>query len=703
MRFRPSESGGGARTQRVGSVGAARYTDGMSNRIRASIFPWIAICVAISSLPALAASKVERSEQRQRYLNVLESIERGSATSWKREIAELGDYPLLPYVDLAVLKRNNPKPSPAEVEAFIKRWPDTLVARDLRESTLRQLSTSQDWPAFRKLWSDSRADDLQCAWQRARIAAGEKPDYAKDIAALWMQPRPTPASCDPLFAWARQNGSLTDAEVWKRIEGAAAAANPGTVLTIANLLDPADKAAAIRIAASVSDPATGLAKAAQWPDTVRNRDAVSFGMMRYARKNSSAAETLWADLGDRFKWDAQQKNRVLNAIAVYRATSFESDALARLKALPADAEDDSSREWRVRVALASLNWKETLAALDAMSEKQKADARWRYLRARVLGKLDRKAEAETIFVDVAKEANFHGFLAADWINEPYTICPTRIAVDKAAEQAVADQPDLARALEFHALDDLTNARREWNFALQKLDPGERLLAADYAYRNDWLDRAVFLLSSSAETMSYYEQRFPLGQKARVVRNSREAGIDPAWSYAIIRAESAWMTDARSHADAYGLMQLLPSVAKQVAQSAKLNYSRPSNLFDPELNIQLGTLFLGQMANQYSGSPWLASAAYNAGGAPVRRWLDARGTMEPDFFIETIPYKETREYVARVLAFSVIYDWRLNGKVIPLATRMPKVGQAYKAPKDDAQRKTVVCPAPATAASAREGD
>jgi soluble lytic murein transglycosylase len=134
------------------------------------------------------------------------------------------------------------------------------------------------------------------------------------------------------------------------------------------------------------------------------------------------------------------------------------------------------------------------------------------------------------------------------------------------------------------------------------------------------------------------------------------------------------------------------VAKKVAQSAKLPYSRPSDLFDPALNIQLGTRFLSQMASKYSGSPWLASAAYNAGGTPVGRWLTQRGTLEPDFFIETIPYKETRDYVARVLAFSVIYDWRLNGKVVPLAARLPKPGQPYHAPKDDAARKAVVCPA-----------
>ncbi|HET9034144.1 MAG TPA: transglycosylase SLT domain-containing protein [Dokdonella sp.] len=662
----------------------------MPNRIRVLFVRCAALCVAASLSPLLAAAHPDRAEQRQHYRNALDAIEHGKADAWKREVVNLDGYPLRPYIDLALLERRNAKPSIAQVQAFIKLWPDTLVAERLRESTLRDLAKKQDWNGFRKLWTGSRADDLQCAWQRARIAAGEKPDYTRDIADLWMQPRPTSSTCDPLFAWARSNGQLTDANVWKRIEAAALAANPGTASSIANLLDGADKAAANRIASAVRDPAGVLAKAGQWPDTPRNRDAVSLGMFRYARKNSRGAETLWADLGDRFKWDPEQKNRVLNAIAVYRATSYESDALARLKALPKDAENDASREWRVRVALASGDWSETLSALNVMSDEQKADARWRYLRARMLSKLDRKAEADAVFADVATEANFHGFLAADWINAPYQICATTVVEDKAAEQHIANQPDLARALEFYALGDLPQARREWNFALRKFDPQQKRLAADYAYRNDWFDRAIFQFSSSPQTMSFYEQRFPLAQKSRVIRASREAGVDPAWAYAIIRAESAWMSDVRSHADAYGLMQLLPGVAKKVAQGAKLPYSKPSDLFDPALNIKLGTLFLGQMANKYSGSPWLASAAYNAGGSPVGRWLDARGTMEPDFFIETIPYKETREYVARVLAFSVLYDWRLNDKVIPLATRMPKVGQAYKAPKDDAQRKAVVC-------------
>jgi soluble lytic murein transglycosylase len=140
------------------------------------------------------------------------------------------------------------------------------------------------------------------------------------------------------------------------------------------------------------------------------------------------------------------------------------------------------------------------------------------------------------------------------------------------------------------------------------------------------------------------------------------------------------------------MQLLPGTAKHLAKQLGVPFTGAAALFDPDLNIRLGTQYLGNMAVRFDGSPWLASAAYNAGPDPVARWIDARDALEPDFFIETIPYKETREYVARVLAFAVIYDWRLNGKALPLASRLPRVGQAYSPPPANAPRKEVVCPA-----------
>lgn len=182
---------------------------------------------------------------------------------------------------------------------------------------------------------------------------------------------------------------------------------------------------------------------------------------------------------------------------------------------------------------------------------------------------------------------------------------------------------------------------------------------------------------------------------------------PAWTWTanawagsapgpLIRAESAWQPDARSHADAHGLMQLLPGTAKSMAQQLGLAWNGTSSLYEPDLNIQLGTRYLSQQAARFGNSPWLASAAYNAGPAPVQRWLSQRSDRPADVFIETIPYHETREYVARVLAFSVIYDWRLHGKVRPLSSRLPDPGQPYGGvPAPD---RPVVCAAPALTAS-----
>ena len=637
------------------------------------------------------------SAQREQFRSALAAAQRGKEPDWKRATAVLEEahYPLTPYIELTVLRAQIAQLARAQVTSFLKRWPDSLAANDLRDAYLRELARRGEWTTFREIGSKSADRDLVCDALQAKIAADGKLDYAADIDPLWQSARSLPNACDPVFAAARSAGLLTDARVWERVTRAADAGNADVAAEAAALLEGSERADAERIADALRDPRAMLAKSKNGPDTTRMRDAVSYAFARLARRDSAAAETAWAEFGTAFKWDDAQKNRILNAIATFRATSYSPDALARLKALPDAAEDDVTREWQVRIALAGGDFKETLAALDAMSATQKADARWRYLRARMLGKLDRKAEAAPIFSEVAREASFYGFLAADWIEQPYTICPRTLARDPANDATLAKQADLARAFEFRELGMLREARREWDFAMTKFDTAQRRLALDLAYRNGWYDRAVFAFSADPETQRLYEQRFPLGMQSQVTREARAAGIDPAWAYGIIRAESAWMTDAHSHADAYGLMQLLPGVAKQVAKAEKLPYSKPQDLFDANLNVQLGTRFLGRMADRYQGSPWLASAAYNAGEAPVGRWLDARATLDPDFFVETIPYKETREYVSRVLAFSVIYDWRINGSALALSARMPKIGQAYRAPDEHSVRKSVVCASPDT--------
>lgn len=675
----------------------------MSARITSGLAGWRrCACLLLASFGfanAASAADEQLSQQRAKFLFVWETAQHGPEDAWRKLAAGLETYPLYPYLELAALQRRQAQLEPAEVRKFLDAWPDSVLAQTLRDAYLFELARRGEWKNFLAFYSaPSRSKELQCDALNARLANGDTPDFAQDIQPLWLSKNALPAACDAVFAAARAQHKLGADLVWQRIDLAAGAANADLVATLATLLDDAQqRSAAERIAYALREPAAALDEAAAWPDAPHTRDAVAFALERLARRDSDAAQARWSKLVAHFHFDGAQRDRVLHALALYPAASYAPGALTLLQALPASAADDATREWRVRTALAVQDWQAALDALEHMSEAQQADARWRYLRARVLVKLGRKDEATPIFGAIAQEANFHGFLAADWLDQPYVICTTRLAPPDSAAAALQARPGLVRAFEWFALDRLREARHEWDFTLAQLDPQERRLAAAAATAHGWFDRAVYALNQG-DDLHLYDLRFPLARRAQIERDAVGAGIDPAWAYAIIRAESAWTTDAKSGADAWGLMQLLPGTARQLAKVEKVAFSGAADLFDADLNIRLGTRYLANMALHYDGSPWLASAAYNAGTDPVGRWVNARDALEPDFFIETIPYKETREYVARVLAFSVIYDWRLHGDAQSLASRLPRVGQAYAPPPADTPRKSVVCPAPSVAAA-----
>ncbi|HJU26875.1 MAG TPA: transglycosylase SLT domain-containing protein, partial [Rhodanobacteraceae bacterium] len=437
---------------------------------------------------------------------------------------------------------------------------------------------------------------------------------------------------------------------------------------------------ALRLAAALRDPAGLLAQADKLSDDPRTRQALALALAGYARRHDDKAQAAWQKLSTRFAFDTEQRYRILNALALYSATDFDDGALAKLASLPPAAQTDDTREWRVRVAIAKGDWTAAQSAIAALTPDEMRHDEWRYWRARVAEKLGHDDQARADYVSLAQQATYYGFLAADRAGSPYSICPEQLVEDPAAQQRVLGAPGFARAFEFFALDMLQPARREWNRAFAELPTVDRRAAAGLAWQRGWYDRAVFAFTND-DDVHLYEQRFPLADKGSVIGAADSAGIDPAWAFAIIRAESAWQTDAHSAADAYGLMQLLPGTAAHIAHRNGLPYGAADDLYDPAVNIPLGARYLAAMAIRFDGSPWLASAAYNAGPVPVQRWVDARGELEPDAFIATIPYRETREYVARVLSFTTMYDWRLHGNALPVSARLPAIGTPYPSATD----------------------
>ncbi len=644
---------------------------------------------------SIAASPGRTAEYRQVFLS---AAAENDAARYAVQRRELDGYVLAPYLDYARLRRDLGTVQANAVQRFLDAESTTQLGEQLRGEYLAELARRGDWPEFvafdRNL--PVAAVTLRCQRVRALLATGRRDAARDELLALWPTGQSLPDACDEPIADARSSGWLNSELIWQRLRLAVAVRNSGLANYLARLLPETERADAERLARATSDPEASLTLAASWPDSALYREAVALALQRRARADIASAIAHWQLLAARFAFVSDERTAILHDLALYAAVSYRADAGDWFLRVPRKARSEQLVDWQLRAALAAEDWAAVLKIVDGLPSPLADASRTRYWRARALDEVSRDAEARAAYVVLALEANFHGFLAADRLAMPYTICPKEVAPDPARTAALRARVDVARALELHAVGWRVEANRAWDHARESVADADRLQLVLMASEQGWHDRAVFALNTG-DDLRHYTLRFPVAERETVERESAANGLDPAWAYALIRAESAWQPDVRSHANAYGLMQLLPGTGQRMARQLGMNWRGTSMLLDPETNIRLGTRYLAQQAEQFKGSPWLASAAYNAGPTPVRRWLTERQALPADLFIETIPYRETREYVARVLAFSVIYDWRLNGAARPLSTRLPDPGRRpgsglVDAVSVGAAGRPVVCPA-----------
>lgn len=166
--------------------------------------------------------------------------------------------------------------------------------------------------------------------------------------------------------------------------------------------------------------------------------------------------------------------------------------------------------------------------------------------------------------------------------------------------------------------------------------------------------AVLRAPPEGEAVALWRIAYPPAFRDQVERWSAPARVPPDLLQALMREESALDPVVVSQAGAIGLTQLMPATATAVARRLGIGPISPSSLTDPATNIRIGAAHLGELLARYGGQPALALAAYNAGSGAVRRWLEARGTLELDEFVEEIPIDETRGYVKRVLRSFAAY-------------------------------------------------
>ena len=168
--------------------------------------------------------------------------------------------------------------------------------------------------------------------------------------------------------------------------------------------------------------------------------------------------------------------------------------------------------------------------------------------------------------------------------------------------------------------------------------------------------ALALVGVTANLRAVVAWLYPVYHREVLLRWAQQRGLDPWLVVAVVRVESNFSPTAVSERGAVGLMQLLPETARWVAEQSGERDFFPDLLYDPEVNIRLGTWYLAYLLQVFGGREALALAAYNAGRGRVERWMQDGGWDGSLERLHAIPYGETRRFVERVLRMRALYRW-----------------------------------------------
>ncbi len=610
--------------------------------------------------------------QRKAFLDAEQALQRGDRSTFSRLSSELEDYALFPYLEYQALRARLNTAETGAVAEFLSRYADTPVAALLRLRWLDHLASRKRWSDYLRFYRADSGLRRECHQLHAMIATGQADQALSKVAPIWLHGKSQPRACDPVFAAWTKAGYRSHELTWQRIEKAMEAGQWRLAKYLSRSLTKADQAWLKRWIALYQDP-----NLAARPDSVGQahpyREAMlSHATRRLARWNGAKALTLWRSITPSYPFTDQQIQDTEHYILRNLVRTPGDDVYAFIRKITIDTADDIKvHEARIGAALLREDWPQVIRWIAALPQEVRYDERWLYWLGRALEGTGQDDAARPVYRQAATQRSYYGFLAADRIGSEYHLdhAETPASADLVAQIAVLDS--VRRAAELFALERWTDARREWRWATRDMDAEQLKAAAKLAEQHGWHDQAIFTLAKTGY-WDDLELRFPMAYARLVERNAKRHGIEKAWVFAVMRQESAFMDDARSHAGAMGLMQLMPATARSVArQILKRKPPRRHELMEPDINIALGSAYLKQMKGELGDSAVLATAAYNAGPHRVVRWLPDR-TLPADVWIELVPFDETRGYLRRVLAYTVIYEKRMGRTPTRLHKRLHPV-------------------------------
>ena len=583
------------------------------------------------------------------------SKRKSNSAQYKNLYKKLHYYPLQPYLDQQRLIAHLSLSNANEINQFLSKYRNTPLDWPLRKAWLKYLAKQKHRLLFLQAFKPTANAELTCHHLQFQLAAGMPQGVIlPQVTNLWVVGKSQKNTCDPLFKLWQKSGYRTNDIIWQRIR---LAANGGTHTLIPYLtkLLPQEQQYLARLWHKVRRNPLTASKLKLFPNhDARETEILIYGLKRLVWRKPDIALHSYQEAQNKFTFSKAQKNDITEKFAIALAAKNHEKAKEWLDKLEPNELSKGMLQWRLSQTLKQQNWQQLIIDLKTLPNNQRKELKWKYWYAQALVKTDQVQRGEYLLEQLAKERHYYGFLAASYLHTPSNMKYQPLSFTLAQKQRVISYPAAKRAFEFYSLGKYQKARSEWNFLLTQLSMNEKLIAAKIANENQWFDRAIFTLAN----VGYLDDvalRFPKAFETEINHYASEQQISPSWAFAIARRESSFMTDAHSSAGAKGLMQLMPGTARGL-KKGKIDRRY---LLNANNNVQLGTRYLKILLDKNQGNQVLATASYNAGPYRVKRWLKNTKKIAADIWIETIPFKETRNYVKSVLAYQEIYQYNPN--------------------------------------------
>jgi len=670
--------------------GAPARRVGVGGRIMGLVALAAALCLgagvqaqtnADSSDLVLQAREAQRSRDAQRLseLNAQAQSQQHLLASW---------------VDYWLLGLRLAEARPSDLEAFYARWPGSYVEDRMRNDWLLELGKRRDWKNFAEDYPRFRMNDdreVRCYALLTEHLAGR--DVRREARATWLAQRDGDDGCQLLASTLLDAGRLTREDAWLKLRLAAEANRPRAMQGAARLLG---KTVEAELKLMQDKPLRYLNRKGAGDNLLR-KELATLALVRGAASEPEAAAELLRERWERqlphelAAWAWAQVARV-SALRLQPEAADHYEQALRLQGRQRPEWSDETLAWAARAALRADEGRGRpallLKAVDLLEQQEGSsaarDPAWAFWKARMLrashpAGSPQAAQAQALFQGLASPLSFYGKLAAEELGLRPAL-PAAPAPLTAAERAQAQaHPGLARALRLIELGLRNEGVREWNFSLRGMSDRELLAAAQLACEREVWDRCINTSERTRQEIDL-NQRFPTPYRKELLPQAREAGLDPAYVYGLIRQESRFMTDARSHVGASGLMQVMPATARWTAKKVGLAY-KPELLTDRDFNLRIGTAYLRLVLDDFGGSQAMAAAAYNAGPGRPRRWREGP-RLDAAVWAENIPFNETRDYVKRVLSNATIYAQLLGGDAPELRARLGRAIGPASGPTSD---------------------